>query len=356
MNTKFTPDEIVTRSKSLRPYRTDLLPDPDPVLSKLGTSIDVYRSLTSDAHLYSVIQQRKAGVLAAERTLLRQDAPDQLFRLTEFIFDELNWEQIIAQMLNAPLYGMSVLEVRWQQERIKNKTYLLPCAIEEKPVEWFRFTENNELMYTGGALQLRIAAAEPRFIVVRNNPSYNNPYGERALSRCYWPVIFKRNGFKFWMLFTEKYAMPFLLGKQPRGLTEQQSLDLLDKLETMVQDSVAVIPDDSSVSFVEGSRSFSSDAYKKFLEFCNAEISKAVLTETLTTEITGKGSYSAAQTHHSVLRSVYSGDKRLIERSINRFIKQIALLNFPDVQTSLLAPGSLPLFAFKENTDEAKNV
>ena len=71
------------------------------------------------------------------------------------------------------------------------------------------------------------------------------------MSRCFWPVAFKKGGFKFWAVFTEKFGMPWLIGKVPRGTGDTDRAQLLDHLVKMVQDAVAVINDDESIAALE---------------------------------------------------------------------------------------------------------
>lgn len=99
------------------------------------------------------------------------------------------------------------------------------------------------------------------------------------------------------MVFTEKYGMPHLIGKHPRGATKAETDSLADMLEEIVQDAIAVIPDDSSVEIQEANKTSSADIYEKLIDKMNSEISKAVLGQTLTTEIGSKGSYAASNTH-----------------------------------------------------------
>ena len=81
------------------------------------------------------------------------------------------------------------------------------------------------------------------------------------------------------------------------------------------------------------------ESYEKYLEFCNSEISKAILSETLTTEVTDKGTYAAAKTHRDILHHLVQGDKRLVEKTINKLIAMIWELNFPP-----FAGADMPLF------------
>lgn len=79
------------------------------------------------------------------------------------------------------------------------------------------------------------------------------------------------------------------------------------------------------------------------LEFSNAEISKAVLSQTLTTEIGDKGAYAAASAHLSVRQEVCDFDKKLVIRALNELISLICLLNFGD--------PTGPIFTFVEDSD-----
>jgi hypothetical protein len=37
---------------------------------------------------------------------------------------------------------------------------------------------------------------------------------------CYWPLVFKKGGLKFWLAFTEKFGSAFSVGKLPRSATD----------------------------------------------------------------------------------------------------------------------------------------
>lgn len=68
------------------------------------------------------------------------------------------------------------------------------------------------------------------------------------------------------------------------------------------------------------------DLYLQLIKLANGEISKALLSETLTTEM-DSGSYAASVTHFKVRREVILGDKFLVEQTINKLIEYIAKVN-----------------------------
>jgi hypothetical protein len=56
--------EIATRERSIDFYGlSGYLPNPDPVLKKMGKDIAVYRELMADAHVAACVESRRAGVL-----------------------------------------------------------------------------------------------------------------------------------------------------------------------------------------------------------------------------------------------------------------------------------------------------
>lgn len=334
MDTQYLTTEIAIRQnfEKIVSY-WNMLPDPDPILRKRGLDITTYRELLTDPHLFSTIQQRKAGVLSQNWELQQINSSDFEFNLIKQILNNLPLENIIDQILNAPLFGFVVLEIVWK----KQGNYLIPDKIEEKPQEWFFFDLNNQLnLKKNFNPSLGKYEGEPinplKFLLIQHKPTYSNPYGERLLSRCFWPITFKRGGLKFWITFTEKYGQPFLFGKLPRGSNQDDIDNLLNALNNMVQDAVAVIPDDSSIDILEASKTSSVEVFKQLLDFMNQEISKAILTQTLTTEVGDRGTYAASKTMETQLEKIQLADKRLVEATFNRLINLIYTINFNSIE------------------------
>ncbi len=247
-NPQSLAEEIATRKRSIDFYSLGMyLPNPDPVLKKQGKDITIYHELLSDAHVGACEDSRKSGVKSLEWEIDRGKAKSRQAKIIESCFKELDLPRILEEILNAPLFGYQVLEVMW--EKVGN--YILPKDIIGKPHEWFVFSEKNELRFRTKDNYNGEPLPEKKFILVRHKATYKNPYGFPVLSRCFWPVTFKRGGLKFWVIFTEKYGMPFLIGKQPRGTAKEETDRLADILEAMIQDAIAVIPDDASIEIKE---------------------------------------------------------------------------------------------------------
>ena len=323
---KHLSEEIATRKRSLNYYSLAMsyLPDPDIVLKKQGKDMKVYKELLCDSHVFACVQSRKAGVLSLEWEINRGLDKDETAEKVIETIKKLDIYKLINDILDATLFGFQPIEIIWG--RVDN--LVLPIELKAKPSEWFCFDDENQLKfrtkehYFGEELPLK------KFLCPQTNPSYENPYGERTLSRVFWPVTFKKGGLKFWVIFTEKYGIPHLIGKHPRGASEEETDRLAGLLEQMVQDAIAVIPDDSSVEIQEANKSSSAEIFEKLMDKMNAEISKAILGQTLTTEIGSTGSYAASNTHFAVRQDIIDADKKMVEKTINKLIQWIYEINF----------------------------
>ncbi len=319
--------ELVTRNSrySFMSY-IGMLPNPDKILSRTGKSIDVYRDLKNDPHVWSCIQSRKSGVLSLEHILIPNGMSDAKVREISKIINGLDIYQVIRDILEAPLFGFQPIEITWETTAGGRK-YFLPKKIQAKPQEWFFFDGEGNLRFRKKGEPKGVELPERKFICVRYEPGYLNPYGNALLSKCYWPVTFKNGGMRFWVNFMEKFGMPILTGQYTRGASFDESRKLAEELANMTEDAVIVTPSDIDIKLHEANRSSSVDLYKDLIKHCNAEVSKAILSQTLTTELE-MGSYAASKTHFRIRQEVIQSDIKLVESAINTLIRYIVDLNF----------------------------
>ena len=318
-------DHIATRDRS--PDFTALglyLPNPDPVLKKQGRDLSVYSDLRADAHVGGCIRRRKAAVQAMESRVVRDKASARMAKLCEAALASLDLRRLIHEMMDAVLYGWQPMEVIWSPPV---GGAIIPMDVLAKPATWFHFDTEARLRFKSRSNPLYGEELDPRkFLVPTQEASYANPYGFADLSMCFWPTVFKRGGFKFWVTFTEKFGTPWVVGKTPRGTGGPEQNKLLDQLEAMVQDAVAVIPDDSSVDIVEAAgKSVNADLYERLLMFCRSEVSIALLGQNQSTE--ASSTYASAQAGLEVAQDLRDGDARLVEAAFNQLLRWIVDLN-----------------------------
>ncbi len=305
---------------------SNILPNPDTVLRRTGKTIEAYRELKNDAHVWSCIQSRKSGLLSLDFKIIANGASDAVVREVEQMIKALDISKIEREILEAPLFGYQPMEIIWKINR-RGPYRFVPVDFVAKPQEWFFFDSERQLKYKKKGVPEGVPVPEHKIINVVYEASYLNPYGNALLQKCYWPVVFKNGSLKFWVNFTEKFGMPILMGTYSRGGSQEEADKLLDALAALVEDSVIVAPEGVNLELHEAAKSSSVALYRDLIKFCNAEISKAILSQTLTTEL-DMGSYAASQTHFKIRKEVILSDIRLVENTMNKLIKEIVDLNF----------------------------
>jgi len=303
------------------------LPDPDKLLKSNNYNFDFYRDLLTDPHLSAAIRQRKSQVMQMGWEIENIEDDNLKNELLGWI-SKLNLNKIYDDILDAILFGFSVNEIIWELKENK----FIPVDLIEKPQEWFLFDKNNILKIRNkkfGYYEFAEGENLPdyKFILVQNNPDYQNPYGERLLSKVYWPIIFKRASFEKWHNYSEKFGIPFLLGYYTDLMTEQERIELLDKIEEAIENNIALIKQGTVLEFKESMKYQAGDVFQKMIELQNKEISKAVLGETLTIEVERSGSYKAAEIHQEMLEYLGLSDKKLVESAFNTLIKYYMKIN-----------------------------
>jgi len=144
-----------------------------------------------------------------------------------------------------------------------------------------------------------------------------------------WAYLFKNFVLKDWVTFAEVYGQPLRVGKYGAGATDQDRERLLHAVANIGTDAAAIIPESMVIEFTEARQSGSAELYQSFCQYLDAQVSKAVLGQTLTTEIApGAGSRAAAQVHDLVRQDILSADARRLAATLNRdLVRPIVDLN-----------------------------
>lgn len=294
------------------------LPNPIKLPSARGSLMESLRELKDDPHVWSCVQSRKSGALSAEWEIVGLHAEE----ITKAL-EKIDMTAFFRDALEALLFGYQPIEIIWE----KSGDGIYPAKLLAKPQEWFAFDAGREPVFLSRANPSGEKIIPHKMIFARYEPSWRNPYGESLLAKCWLPAKFKRGATKFWATFTEKYGMPILTANFKRGATQAEIETLAESLAKMAQDDVFVSPEDIEIELKEPQRGSSSELYSELIKHANAEISKAILSQTLTTELDA-GSYAAAQTHFKIRREVVEADCKLLEGVATELLRSIAALNF----------------------------
>jgi phage gp29-like protein len=318
LNRKFKK-QIATRKTSgelMWTAITGALPNPDPVLKKLGKDMDVYEDLKYDSRVQAVMKSRKAATKKRKWDIIGENTPESEIKFHKERYEKYNMEDIISEILDYFWFGYKPLEILWDTDN------WVPVDLVGKPSRWFTYDEDNNLRFLSADEPLNGLLVPPdKFIVARNEASYDNPYGEPVASPCYWPVIFRKNGMSFWFTLVEKYGIPWVLTRYDEGTKEKRVNEVCDKLEELVLDGIIATPKTWETELISGNanQGKSESMQKTFLDFQNTEIAMAVLGTNLTTEVQG-GSFAASQSHMEVRDDIVDADSGKVEEVFNEEI------------------------------------
>lgn len=123
--------------------------------------------------------------------------------------------------------------------------------------------------------------------------------------------LFKNYVLKDWVTFAETYGQPLRLGKYSPGTTEQDKQSLLRAVANIGTAAAAIIPDSMLIEFVQSRLQAWPDLNQRLVEFLDAQVTKGVLGQTLTTELPrGGGSRAAAEVHDVIRRDIAREEAR----------------------------------------------
>jgi len=303
----------------------NILPDPDKVLENNGNDIQIYKDLLVDPHLTATILQRKMQVLQMGWEVECED--EKLRHEGIEIMRKLSMQKVGSQILDTILYGFNVCEIIW--EKLGDK--IVPKDIIAKPQEWFAFDKENELKIVQGTKvggDGMKSIPDYKFLLSQHQPTFDNPYGEKILQRCYWPVKLKQSTVESWIDLIDKFGVPYLIGVVSDTATDAEKEEVIENLLEMIDSNVATRGTSDTIEIKEQASYDVGALFEKMSEFQNKEISKAVLSVTLTVDVGTSGSYKASDVHRSMLEYIGISDKKLVEGTLNKMFNYYTELNY----------------------------
>jgi phage gp29-like protein len=168
-----------------------------------------------------------------------------------------------------------------------------------------------------------------------------------------WAYLFKNYILKDWVTFAEVFGQPLRVGKYHPGASEQDKQALLTAVSRIGTDAAAIMPESMVIEFTEAHQNGSSELYQNFCQYLDAQVSKAVLGQTLTTEMPRSGgSRAAAQVHEGVRRDIMNADARRLAATLARdLVRPIVELNmgpqrqYPKIELGLPDDSDVKVFA-----------
>lgn len=299
-----------------QPYIKGLKEPRDPLL---WGAVDwgVYRDILRDDQVFSTLQQRIGAVVSRDWNVIPGNAADprSVEAATRFnrTLECIGWDSITRKMLYATFYGYSTAEVIW---KVSDDGLWDFDKIKVKHGRRFRWDEENRLrlLTTTDTTTGELLPDRKFWVHTVGADNDDEPYGMGLAHWLYWPVLFKRNGLRFWNIYLDKFGTPTALAKYPRGSSKQDIFNLLQSLQAMATDSGIVVPEGVVIELLGAARSGTGD-FATIYDKMDAAIAKIILSQTMTTD--NGSSRSQAEVHSDVKLEVVKSDADLLSDGFN---------------------------------------
>ncbi|MHC1727948.1 MAG: DUF935 domain-containing protein [Syntrophobacteraceae bacterium] len=306
-----------------------LTPEKLARIFRQADSGDVYRQAElfeemeeKDAHLASQFQIRKLAVQglgwevgpAQDSGQARETA---LF-CRSFLQGLADFDEHILDLLDALAKGYSMMEIFWEVSEgdvhLKSLRWVHPKKIT--------FSESLTPRVLTDQEPIR-GVDPPPFKFVYHRCRTRSGYDTRAgiMRVCAWMYLFKNFAVKDWMGFAEVYGMPLRVGKYEPGASRADREALLHAVRSLGSDAAGIISKSTEIEFIEAQKGSSLNIYESLTAFCDAQMSKAILGQTLSSEPgggKGQGSYALGRVHSEVRQDLVEADCNALSKTITQ--------------------------------------
>lgn len=307
-----------------------------------GGDLRIYQDLARDGHTGSVLRKRRQAVLAREWTVdPGGEGPldGRAAMLARAALKRFRFDRACGGLLSSVLTGRAVAEIVWEAAEVSLEdgsrgTFIVPAAVKVRNPRRFVLAADETLrLLTWEAPTDGIPLPDRKFILARFWAEENeDPYGRGLGHDLFWPVYFKRNAVAVWNALLAKFGEPFVYAEYPNGMPEGDRLKLQGAIQDLARGAGLVVPQGTLIKLIEAGAGGSATGHlhQDMTEAMNAEISKIVLGETLTTELGDSGSRAASETHNDVRQELADADADLLSAELNdTLLRWLTELNLP---------------------------
>ena len=283
-----------------------------------------------DPHLFSQLQTRKNAVTGLDYEVIPFDSDDPRDKeIAEFVEGQLGsiegLEDIMLDLLDAIGKGFAVSEIMWGYDE-GHITVNDIRARHQKRFFWDSVDDSFRVRTEEAPEGILLPAN--KFIVHKYKARSGHPSRAGVLRVVAWMYLFKNYTLKDWVGFCEVYGMPLRLGKYQPGASDADKAALMQALVQIGADAAGIIPDGTAIDFINTEKTSSTDLYERLARYCDEQISKAILGQTLTSD-SGGGSFAQSKTHNEVRHDLTVADCKGLAATLRRdLIRPLVLFEF----------------------------
>lgn len=266
-----------------------------------------------DLHYRAVLQTRKLAVAGLPLVVSPADDTPLAARAADLVreqFEALDITGINLALLDSIARGYAVAELVWATA---GADWQIAQVLPREP-QWFTWDRDTgrELRLADGMLQ---GAELPPYKMVLHAPGAHTatPVMGGIARSALWAWVFKSYALRDWARFCELFGQPVRIGKYDASASPQDVAILRRAVFELGSDAAAILPQSMAVELVEsGSKTASAEIYARLIDYLDAQVSKCVLGQTLTTDAGNTGSLAQARVHDGVRDDLLKYDARAL--------------------------------------------
>lgn len=283
-----------------------------------------------DTHLFSQMQTRKLAITGLDWEVQPFSEDQRDVEIAGFVSDQLHslesFNDILMDILDAVGKGISISEITWGVDGQGHNVVEDITWVHPKKLFWDSVDDQIKICTWDYPQGLPIP--ENKFIVHKYKAKSGHPSRAGVLRVVSWMYLFKNYDLKDWVSFCEVFGMPLRLGKYDAAASEADKAALMEAIVNLGTDAAGIVSSTTDIQFIDSNKTSSVDLYEQLARYCDEQISKAVLGQTLTSDA-GSGSYAQAKTHNEVRRDLTAADASALENTLRRdLLRPIVEFNF----------------------------
>lgn len=281
---------------------------------------NIYTDVAVDLHLTGCVEQRSGFILNKKYKLVDVSGKENIE--TTKLFNAPWFSELLKLMLDSRYYGHSLIELgdvinvdgkpAYSGVTLIPRTHVIPEYGVIVPYEGE--TWQNGFDYRNSELTDWCIEA-------------GGSYDLGLFLKCAQQTIPKKNMCAFWDMFGEIFGMPMRVATTT-SRSEQEQAKVEKMLQNMGAAAWALFPEGTTVEMKESTRGDAYNVYDRRIERCNSEISKGLLTVTMTMD--NGSSHSQSEVHERMLQNLIDKDATFLRNIINwQLIPRMVKHGFP---------------------------
>ncbi|WP_435100818.1 DUF935 domain-containing protein [Arhodomonas sp. AD133] len=284
-----------------------------------------------DLHYFSVLATRKLAVGGIEPVV--EAASDEA--------QDVEIADAVRELTRRPAFGVAVddsldglgkgfaaVEILWD----RSARQWWPADYRWRDPRHFRFAGDGRTLRLLDDANVYDGIALPPYKFITHMPRIKSGLPIRRGFARLAAVAYMAKAYSVtdWVAFAEVFGMPLRIGRyNAQTATEGDIQTLINAVANLGTDAAAVLPDSMRIDFQEaGNRTGAADLFERLAAFMDAQLSKAILGQTATTEGT-PGKLGSEDAQDAVRRDIQRADASQLADTLNRdLVRPFVDLNF----------------------------